>query len=236
MDYLGMLQMIKEPIGLSIVPFRSSVYQTKVLVEDFTYVLASYRNLSLIIEEKEKLKTENTQLQLEVQSITDENIKLRTQLGAPLPSSFQFIPARVLSITRFMEIDSGQKDGVKVGMPVVYETTFLGKIISVDTYRSRVMLPSDVDMQVSAITSRGTRGNIVGQFGQGILMDKILQKDPLFLEDNVLTGGMDDMPAYLLIGKIKHINSDDASAYKKGKVESILNYKSIKSVFIISSR
>lgn len=235
-DYFGLLQIVKGPIGISIVPVRERIYQTRIFLRDLSYVITSYHMLSSVLSDNKKLQLENTQLQLKVQSLGDENSQMRVQLGAPLPSSFQFIPARVLSVTRYMEIGIGQNDGVKVGMPVVAENVFIGKIISVDAYRSRVILVNDAELAVQAITSRGTAGSVSGQYGGGVLMDKILQKDQLFLDDEVSTSGTDDIPPALLIGKIIHINSDDAAAYKKAKVEPAIDIKTIKTVFVISAR
>lgn len=235
-DYFGFLQIVKGPIGIPIVAVRERIYQTKIFLRDLSYVMTSYHMISSVLSDNKKLQLENTQLQLKIRSLGDENTQMRVQLGAPLPSSFQFIPARVLSVSRYMEIGIGQKDGVKVGMPVVVQNVFIGKVLSVDAYRSRVILVHDAELSVQAITSRAAAGSVSGQYGGGILMDKILQKDQLFLDDEVLTSGTDDLPPSLLVGKIIHINSDDAATYKKAKVEPAIDVKTIKTVFIISAR
>lgn len=235
-DHLGLLQIVKSPVGGLIIPLKSGVYQSKLFVQNFSQAVISYRELSSLLEIKTKLIKENTELRLKSDQLTEENKKLRSQLEAPLPSSYHFIPAQVLTVLRYMEIGVGEGNGVKTGMSVVDGISLVGKVVSVEKSRSKVMLLNDGDLSVVAVTSRGTTGLVSGQYGQTVLMDKILQKDPVFLEDEVTTNGTDDFPPNLLIGKIIHINSDDVSVYKKAKIDPLVDYKTLKTVFIISKQ
>lgn len=174
------------------------------------------------------------ELSVRIKELTDENASLRTQLGAPQPVNSKIIPAKVVSVAKFMEINAGSFDRIKPGMTVVDGTTFVGKIIKVEEFRSLVILPHDGDSSIPVRTSRGTRGELVGQAGV-ILMDKILQKDPVFLDDLVVTSGEKEYPPNLVIGKITNVNTDDVSVYKQAKIMPNVDYDTLDYVIILTS-
>lgn len=235
LDYFGMLNGIKKPAELVIMPVQKIIYQTITSAKNIGNIYWQYPHLFQLTTEVEKQKRINEELMLRVRELTEENSKLRSQLEAPLLSSFKFIPSQVLGISRFMLLSVGESSGVKAGMAVVSDTVFLGKVVKTTSSRSLVMLPNDPEMKISAKTSRGTIGEVVGQFGGSILMTRILQKEPLFLDDQVITAGSDSLPPNLIIGKISHINSDDTAPYKQAKLTPLLDYQKETTVFIVTS-
>lgn len=234
-DYAYFLKDIKAPFDQIILPMKRGVYTVDLAFKNFGQAILHYPQILKITEDNLRLQKINDELTFKVKLLTEENTKLRTQLQAPLPSSFQFIPADVISVTRFMELSVGGKDKVDSGMVVVDGISLIGKITKVDNSRSNVMLPNDPQSVIPAKTSRGTSGVVVGMAGGILLLDKVLQKDQLFLDDQVVTVGSGGYPPNLIIGKIVHISSDDVSPYKQAKLLPVLDYFNLKKVFIISS-
>lgn len=170
----------------------------------------------------------------ELRRLIAENESLRKQLEAPLPASFKFIPAEVLGISRYMLIWGGEKDGIRKGMSVVDGKILIGKVISTTQITSRVILPTDPDSSIGALSSRGTRGTVRGQFGEKVYFQKILQKDSLFLDDLVLTSGEDGYAPGLLIGSVGNIESKDFEVYKRGELKMPIQYNRESTVFVIT--
>ncbi|MBI5451928.1 rod shape-determining protein MreC [Candidatus Gottesmanbacteria bacterium] len=234
-DFFGLLKDFTAFADRIILPVKKEVYVSHLTVLNFGQILGNYSQIQKKFEDNQKLGRSNEELSLKVKLLTEENTKLRSQLEAPLPSSFQFLPAQVISVSRYMEVAAGTKDNVKPEMVVIDGVSLVGKIISVAEGRSTVMLPSDPESAVPAKTTRGTKGLVVGRGGGLVILDKILQKDPLFLEDLAVTSGENGFPPNLLIGKIINITSDDVSPYKQAKLAPILDYIGEKTVFILTS-
>jgi cell shape-determining protein MreC len=132
-----------------------------------------------------------------------------------------------------MEISVGSKDKTEKGMIVVDGDVFIGKVVSVSNRRSLIMLPTDEELTIPVKTSRGAKGIVTGLAGQDIILDKVLQKDPLFLDDLVATSGEEDIPPNLLIGKISYIMTSDVAVYKQAKVTPLVDYQKEQTVFVI---
>lgn len=234
-DYFGILKAFTNLSAKITLPVKREIYTSYHEIRFFGQILGNFSQIQKQVLENKKLYKTNQELDLKVAQLTLENTKLRQQLEAPLPPSFKFLPATVVSVARYMEVWAGKKDKVKEGMAVLDGTTLIGKVISVSDDRSQVLLVSDREMTIPAKTSRGAVGVVVGQTGGLVTLEKVLQKDPLFIDDLVVTSGDRGIPPDLLIGKIAHINSDDVSPYKQAKLVPALDYSSLKIVFILTA-
>lgn len=234
-DFFGLLKTFTAFTDRIILPVKKEVYISHLAVLNFGQIVGNYSQIQKKFEDNQKLGKNNEELSLKVKLLVEENAKLRSQLEAPLSASFQFLPAQVISVSRYMEVAAGTKNNVKPGMVVIDGISLVGKIISVSQERSTVILPSDPESTIPAKTTRGTKGLVVGRGGGLVILDKILQKDPLFLEDLIVTSGENGFPPNLLIGKIINITSYDVSPYKQAKLVPILDYSLEKTVFILTS-
>lgn len=234
-DYFGFLNFIKRPIDEVISPVKRDIFQYTTTLKNFGSSLYLYPQLAKIREENQKYRQKQEELEMDVRELTFENEKLRTQLGAPFPPSFKFLPAQVVGISRFMEIAAGSDAGVRKDQLVVAGVVLVGRVNTVTPSRSTVLLVSDPDFKIGAATSRGTRGEVKGAGGGSVILSKVLQKDPLFLDDQVVTTGEEFTPPNLLIGKIIHITTDEAAPYKQAKIETAVSLAQEKIVFVITS-
>lgn len=233
-DHFSLLGALRAPVDSVIIPVKMGMYQTAGRMINFSRVFSEYSQIKSQNEKWNSMVSDNDRLKEKVRLLTEENNKFRSQLDSPLPASFKFIPAKVIAITKYMEIGSGSRDGVASGMTVVDRDVYIGKITKVTPFRSLVLMPYDSDSVIPAKTSRGTRGNVTGANGINIIMDRILQKDPLFLDDSIVTTGEGGFPPNLLIGKINHIDTDDVSVYKQAQIAPVIEYRSEETVFVIN--
>ena len=235
LDYFGFLKAIKSRTDRVIISIKQPVYRVKLGYNSVKDVFWQYSRLKTLLSEATDVKRVNEELTLKNKLLTDENSRLRNQLEIPLPPSSNLIPAQILGFSRFLEIGKGEKDGIKVGMPAVLGNIILGKVVSTTNNRTSIMLVDDREMQILVKTSRGTLGVAVGQGEKAIRLEKVLQKDPLFIDDQIVTTGLDGLPANLLLGKIVYINADDSTPYKQAKIESFVNLNNENMIFIIAA-
>lgn len=233
-DYFAVLTILKNPLEPLIVISKRLLYSRVVKMKVIPELISHYPELTKRFLESDRLTMENEEYLLEIKNLKEENEQLRLQLNASLPSSYRLIPAGVISKSRFLEIAAGEKDGVKEGMVVVEGKNLLGKIALVSRSRSTIMLLTDQELKVPAVSDRGTLGEVIGQFGQTVVFDKVLQKDPLFLDDSVLTSGTGGYPPDLIIGKVVNIITDDVAVYKQAKIEPLTDIKLKNTVFVIN--
>ena len=182
-------------------------------------------------------------LESERDGLVEENRSLRKQLQSPLPPSYKFIPAIVLSKEKTVEkkelyIASGLIDGVKENMPVVSEHIIIGTIIAVTPRTSRVRLLSDPQSKITIKTSRDARGIVFGTEDENdtssALLDRVLQSESLAVDDKVLTSGEDELPPDLLIGTLAEITTESRDPFQKGIVKLGADPLTLTRVFIIS--
>lgn len=233
MDFFKVSTFFRQPFEPVIVSFKKTIYQGFYQIKFLPTILVNYNRLLSDIGEKQNLIVQNRQMKLQLVDLEEDNESLRRQLGAPLPPSYKFIPADVIAVSRYMEINAGEAQGVRTGMVVVEGLTLIGRVSKVTERRSQVQLVSDSDFEILAISNRGSRGKVNGAMGKFLLFNSVLQKDPLFLDDTLFTTGENNYPPNLLIGTVAHIENDDVAVYKKAQVKSFAQPAELKKVYII---
>lgn len=233
LDVVGILSPLKGVVDEVISPIKGALYEHVVAIGNIYDLVVNFSRVQAASGTVSILERDDEILRITLRRVTAENEALRKQLDAPLPASYQFIPAEVLGISRYMQVWGGAKDGVSLGMAVVDGSVYIGKIISVTDHTSSIILADDPDSSIPAVTSRGTRGRVVGEYGEKILLNTILQKDYLFLGDTVTTSGEEGYPPNLLIGKVVNIQAQDYQVYKQAELAVPLIYGKETTVFIV---
>lgn len=194
--------------------------------------------------EKEIMRLQGQLRQLAIESgklstCLEENEEMRRLLGAPLPPDWKFLPAKVVGVTEKMRIDKGQRDGVEEGMMVVSENVLVGKVVSVEERSALVQLPTDPNSKIPVVVKKPgssgvqARGLLLPQTGGKLIIDRVLQSEDIRVGDLVLTAGEDWLPD-LLIGQIEEVLGQEAAIYKKARVFPLIDYQSLRIVFIIT--
>lgn len=233
LDRNGLLGIVKQPLEFVVLPLKQTVRTTAVALSQFYSIAGSYSSIAILREEKLKLTQTNEELVHAALVLHEENEQLRKQLGASLPPSFKLTPANVIAVSDVLEVSAGKKEGIVVGNSVIVGSTMIGKVTNVSEYRSQIALLSEGTVEVPVRTTRGARGIVASQ-SDNIVIGNVLQKDPLFLEDQVFTSGEGGFPPSLLIGKISHIAVSDVSVYKQAIITSPVALQTLKTVFIIT--
>lgn len=190
---------------------------------------------------------ENIALKEQLAELLSENAKLRRSLSETQslleqqktldPRVYNLIFARPIGLDRYLIIDKGFKDGVKVSQAVIFKDNFLGKIIKVSEKTSSVELITDPDSKLSAfsINKNGkAKGILIGQFGSEILMDKILHEEPIEKGDLVYSEGTEGfLPRGLILGSVAEVLEKETQVFKQAKIKPVFDLRDLELVFIM---
>lgn len=237
-DQLSFFSLPKSFIQNFTIPIQYGLYRTSLqLTKQFEFIIlarrASQENKALT-EQLAQVISENSQLRkklAEAEGFLVQQKSLDSQ-------TFKLTAARPIGMNRFLLIDKGSGDGIKVGQTVVYKDTYIGKIKEVSSKKSQVILSSDPDSQVSAFVQNNqgkAKGVLIGQFGSEMLFDKILHQEPINNEDLVYSEGTEiEIPRGLVLGRVLEVMTRDNEVFKQAKVKSIFDVNDLEIVFVIT--
>ena len=193
-------------------------------------------------ENENNLRAENAVLLAEnarLKKLEIENKALREQLGAGKTTKkllvAEVIGGDPLAIKSKLLINKGSRDGVEKGDLVIIKDILLGEIISVGFSSATARLLNDPDTKIPAETASNVKGIVVGEFGNKIVFDKVVQGEKLKVGEIVFSSGEADFPKGLVLGAISKVKNDPAALFQQGSVESILPYGTLETVFIMEN-
>lgn len=230
------LLLLAEQVGI-ITPLRGAIEKITVPIQSVVYrtqqKLVSPTPISV---REQKIAS----LEAQIAILREENEQLRRLLGVPLPSSWKFLPSRVVGLAEEMVIDEGQASGVTPGMVVISEEIFVGLVSSVTPEVARVRLPAHPESKipVEVVTEEGLRtakGLLVGQEGK-VRLTRVLQKEDLAQGYLVMTSGEAGYPAGLAIGRITSVSGEKREPYQEAEVETLISYSQLTTVFVVIGR
>ena len=198
------------------------------------------RQLDAVTQERDELAAENARLRELVAEIN----QLRSQVGfQQTHPELTAVTASVVGrdpqgIEKFVLIDRGSNDGIRVGMPVVSPDFLVGEIVEVDENRSKVLLMIDAGYQTGARLqgSRGT-GIVYGLWQAGGRAE--MRHIPIDTEVNpdeiIVTSGRSLMtPEGLIIGKIFEIHRDELGSEITVSVLPLVDFDLLENVTVIT--
>ena len=140
---------------------KDTIYRGSVVVsfpsKGFKSVFSTVENHLNIYNKNIKLKEENAQLKEQIYDpnfLIFENKQLRQLLDEQVTSSANFVSARVILdkqspyLNSFI-INSGSNKEIKNSMAVLDGKNFIGRIVDVNFFSSRVLLVTDLNSKIS---------------------------------------------------------------------------------------
>ena len=136
---------------------------------------------------------------------------------------------------RYIIINRGARDGVRVGQPVINDRGLVGQIGDVTATAAYVRLVID---QRSAINSRlqNTRaeGTVVGQLTGGLRMELIPQDSTIEEGDLVLTSGLGgNFPPDIVLGQVVSVRAQEAELFQEAEVRPTVAFERLELVAVI---
>ncbi len=203
------------------------------------------------------LRQRNNELEVLVERLTVENLQLAEVVteNEQLRSFFAFaqtnptndfrggqVIAQVISegdnlYINTIEIDLGEKHGLKQGMPVVTDRGLVGRIADVHPYTSEILLINDASSSVNAMTQTSRApGLLRGRVGQDPLMGLIPPDVEVSVGEIVLTSGLGNkFPKGIVIGQVVDILQNDNQAFQQAIVRPTVDLDRLELVLIITS-
>lgn len=193
-------------------PFQNLFSWTAFELRQGTDLLGS---LGTLKEENERLHQELLARegdQALAQSVREENEELRRLLELSTKTDRTLVLGEVIhrerhqSTTRTLRLNRGERQGIRVGMPVVAEgSVLIGRIESVAPFTAEVELLSHRD-SVVAVNIEGVTGEAIlrGDRGSGLLLDLVRPNEKLEAGARIVTAGFGDgLPNGLLVGTVE---------------------------------
>lgn len=237
LDTLGLLKLPKQAFFYITNPISFGLYKTSVNIQkQFHFVFqarfASQENKALK-EQMGKLLSENAFLRKRL-SETESLINQQNYLDI---RTYNLVAARPIGMDRYLKIDKGLSNGVKVGQAVVSNDNLIGKIIQTSEKMSFIQLLADPDSKVAAFSLNRegkAKGVLLGQFGSDLLMDKILHEEQIIVGDLVYSEGTEGfLPRGLILGKVTEVLERQNEVFKQAKIKAVFDIRDLDLVFVI---
>jgi rod shape-determining protein MreC len=237
LDKLHFLSLPKTAVGLITNPISFGLYQTKQQVSEQLYFIFAARVAA----------QQNKALKEQLGFLLSENANLRTKLAetesllqqdnALNKTSYKLIPARPMGLDRYLLIDKGSNDGVKLNQAVIFKDSFIGEVVKVNEKSAAVKLSTDPDSKLSAFTSGPNgkaKGILLGQFGSEMKLDKILHQEPIEISYLVYAEGIETfLPRGLVLGTVTEVLEQNEKNFKSAKVAPVFKVGDLDLVFVI---
>lgn len=224
-------------------PFQKTFYLAGKSIADSWKFISSIAELK---KENEELIKENFFLKSELAILQDqkkENEVLRCELELIPKNKFDLEASFVIGhdpqgLGSWIMIDKGEKNGIKVGMPVIFsEGILIGKIEEVYFDSAKIILLSNAESVINVTDlETGAKGILKGEYGLGIVFDMISQKDVVNVGDTVITSGLgSNMPKGFLVGKVQEVRLSNDKLFQQAVINPTVKSQSLEVVFVVKN-
>jgi rod shape-determining protein MreC len=209
------------------------------------------------IGDLERIRAENADLRAANDRLTLENARLAeaaiaAQQGAKLDAAQRTLPFRTIAapviardpsgVLKTIVIGAGSDQGVHVDQIVLSEQGVVGRVSEAGSNYAKVVLITDSASSVSALVQTSRASGIVrGQYGDTLVMEWILQSDPVKPGDVIVTAGLglgtelrSLYPKGLVIGTVVDVTKAEVSAYQRAVVAPAVDLRKLENVLIIT--
>ena len=209
------------------------------------------------IGELDKLRADNARLNANNDKLTLENARLAeaaiaAQQGVKLEAAQRALPYKTITapviardpsgVLKTIVIGAGTDQGVKVDQIVLSEQGVVGRVSEAGSNYAKVLLVTDSSSSVSALVQTSRASGIVrGQYGDTLVMEWILQSDPVKPGDVIVTAGLGIgtelrslYPKGLVIGTVVDVTKAEVSAYQRAVVAPAVNLRKLETVLVIT--
>ena len=214
-------------------------------------------NFVQAIGEFDRIRVENADLKASNDRLTLENARLAeaaiaAQQGAKLEAAQRALPYKTVTapviardpsgVLKTIVIGAGTDQGVRVDQVVLSEQGVVGRVSEVGSNYAKVLLITDSASSVSALVQTSRASGIVrGQYGDTLVMEWILQSDPVKPGDVIVTAGLglgnelrSLYPKGLVIGTVVDVTKAEVSAYQRAVVSPAVDLRKLENVLLIT--
>jgi len=138
---------------------------------------------------------------------------------------------------RYIIINTGTRDGVAVGMPVVTGgSAMVGRVAQVSPNLAYVQLINDPQSQLAVMSQQSRVMGIVESTIEGhLFMTHILPDETISVGETIITsaiGGM--LPRGLIIGQIESVSYYESELFQRAQVRSAIDFRRLETVLVVT--
>ncbi len=204
-----------------------------------------YFALRNTVQENEALRIENDALKLtisQLQTRAAEADRLAGILGfRQTHAQVPMVGARVIAASagtasRTIEVDRGERDGIRRNMAVITPDGAVGKVIEVYGDTAQVLLLTDKEGGAGAMLVDSRTQGVVGGTGEPMIQMKyVANEDTVNVGEKIVTSGMDKIfPRDIPVGTV--IESKAGNTFKQIRVEPAANLDRLEAVIVLLSQ
>lgn len=201
-----------------------------------------YFALQNTTRDNEQLRRENDALKLQITQLQSKAAEADRLAGLlnfrKLHMEVPMVGARVIgasagTATQTIDIDRGERDGIKRNMGVITPDGVVGKVIESYPNTAQVLLLTDKDSGVGALLAESRVQSPVGGTGDPLLFMKYVPNDDsVNTGEHVVTSGMDRIfPRDLPVGTIVDIKP--GNPFKQIRVRPAANLERLEEVIVL---
>jgi rod shape-determining protein MreC len=203
-----------------------------------------YFALQHTVKDNEQLRRENDSLKMQITQLEGkaaEADRLAALLrfrqshdGVPMIAA-RVIGASASAASQTIQLDRGERDGIRRNMGVITPDGIVGKIAESYSNASQVLLLTDKDSGVGAMLADSRIQSPVGGQGEPLLVMKYVPNDETVnIGQRVITSGMDRIfPRDLPVGTVTDIKP--GNPFKQIRVKPAANLERLEEVFVLLS-
>ena len=132
-------------------------------------------------------------------------------------------------------IDKGTDEGVQMGMPVVTPDGIAGLVIDASTGYAKVLLITDQNSAVDALTqSSRARGIVKGVSSGKLRLDYVLRRHDIVEGDIIISSGLDGVfPKGIRIGYVHAVIKPNSGIFQEVSVTPYVDFEKLEEVLVI---
>ena len=192
--------------------------------------------------ENKYLRETNINLSKELSQLKEsrlENLRLKQMLEFKQIVNYKIVTGKIIGKTLIqtrnnITLNIGERDSVRIGMPVITERGLVGKIVAASGNFSIAQILFNKELKVSAKDQRSRVDGIISWDGEGKLMMKNVSKSSdVMVGDVIITSEYSNyFPAGLPVGYVASVGTVD-NLFKEIEVECFVNFEILEEVFVL---
>lgn len=237
---------VKEPLrGWTLTVIKPALEAGHSTFKFFSGARLSVERFVHTFKQQGELEAQNAKLESQLvryHELEKENDRLKKLVDFRNTLSGKTVAARIIGWDpspwrKSFILDKGQNQGIHKDMAVISFDGLVGRILEVGPETSRVILLTDLDARVSAMTdqTRAT-GIIAGGGGSKLKMMYLDSESAVQAGETVLTSGLGGLfPKGLRIGKIISLARDLSGLHLNAEIEPFVQFSKLEEVVCLNS-
>lgn len=199
-------------------------------------------NVFQIERENRRLRETNIQLSMEVSRLKEykfENMRLNKLLELKKDSDLRVVSAKIVGKTLIqtrntITLNTGEKDSVATGMPVITEAGLVGRIIGTSASFSVAQILFNKDLKISAKDQRSRVDGIISWSGEDkVHLQNVSKSADVQVGDIIITSEYsNNFPPGIPIGYVTSVGTKD-NLFKDIEVKCFVDFVNVEEVFVL---